>query len=341
MRHISLAIVSTTIHGEAGYLPFDRLAAKSKFSSVVFVVAGDLKSAPFDTTKFQCPVEYIDASAQRMYHSSEPMGWNKIMRRNIALIRAIEKRPDYILMIDDDNIPEENYFDQWYEVITTPKRSIVTASPDAESPVWHNYLASSDADIEIYPRGFPILFRGRHESRIEEGPEVIAPEAIGVFQGLSVGDPDVDAKTRIVYPKPITLVKEKNYCLRDVWSPYNTQNTIFGKILFPLAFVWPHCGRYDDIYSSFAWQRFLFNNGLWAHIGDPVNRQERRMRNMKDLADEFEGYLHAHEVWEAINGIAEKDPLRFIARLAESDHEIIKRQRDFMLAFLQDLERVL
>jgi hypothetical protein len=45
---MKLAVVSTTVHGEKGYLPFDRLAAASPFSKVSFFIAGDKKSGPFD-----------------------------------------------------------------------------------------------------------------------------------------------------------------------------------------------------------------------------------------------------------------------------------------------------
>lgn len=365
-----LAIISTTIHGERGYLPFDRLAAESKFSDVVFIVAGDLKSAPFDTSAFRCRVEYLDAVAQGRYRSSEAIGWNKIMRRNIALLRAIALKPDYILTIDDDNVPDDGYFDRWHAVLTTPVARLAVPSTAGGEPVWHNYLASSDAPVEIYPRGFPMAFRGGKSTEVRSIPEAIPPEKIGLFQGISLGHPDIDAATRIVYPHPISRVREMNYCLRDVWSPYNTQNTMYAKILFPLAFVWPQCGRYDDIYSSFAWQQLLFSNSMYVHVGEALNTQgERRRGVLVDLAHEVEGYLNAHAVWMNIREIDERDPVRFIERLAamepsplpeapypivtaaqqimdaalrsQATHPIISRHGEFLRAYLQDLAEVL
>lgn len=339
---MKLAIVSTTVHGEKGYLPFDGLAKRSEFSEVIFVVSGDKKSPSFNTGLFQCEVEYIEAKAQEKYHCSKPMGWNKIMRRNIALLRAIELKPDFILIIDDDNIPQEDYFNVWYKTITSPVEKLVKAKTAESNRCWHNYLKTSDSDIEIYPRGFPIEFRGVDSSEVVSAVESIPNEKIGLYQGISLGDPDVDAITRIVYPKPISKIKEKGYCSKGTWSSYNTQNTMFSKILFPLAFVWPHCGRYDDIYSSFVWQQFLFNNDMYVYVGDAVNTQDRGQRDIFiDFGNEIEGYFNSLRVWEAITTIDKRDSLEFIKRLTESDNEIIKRHREFMLAYLRDLEAVM
>jgi len=336
---MKLAIVSTTIRGEKGYLAFDRLAAKSPFSEVCFIISGDLNSKPFDDSQFECDIEYLDAEAQEKYRCSKSIGWRKIMRRNIALLRAIEKKPDYILVIDDDNIPDEDYFETWYTVLNTPVEQICVNYGFGKAP-WHNYLRTSDAPIEVYPRGYPVPFRRLDDTRIEKLTKPISNSQIGVYQGISLGDPDIDAMTRIVYPAAIHSVKEKNYCLQNVWSPYNTQNTMFAKALFPLIFVWPYCGRYDDIYSSFVWQKFLFNNDMYAFVGDAINIQNRGERGFfKDLKDEMEGYFYSHIVWEEINQITATDPIDFIHALIDSEQEIVARQKEFMVAFLEDLER--
>lgn len=341
---MKLAIISTTIYDKKGYLPYDRLAKKSKFDHVKFFIAGDKKSPPFDTSKFLCDIEYIPAKAQGRYASSEAIGWNKPARRNIALLRAMETDPDFILTIDDDNIPSKDYFDQWYRVITTPAQKHVIGTKKIEHTHWHNYLKATDSEIELYTRGFPIPFRYKNSTKVVRTEKPIPPEQIGVFQGISLGDPDIDAKTRIVYPKrtPLSKVYEKNYVLKNIWSPYNSQNTMFAKKLFPLAFMWSTAGRSEDIYASYVWQKFLFNNNMYAHIGDAVNFQDRGKRNdLRDMALEVETYLKSHEVWEGIDKIKEKDPLLFINALIHSDHEIIAREKIFMHAFHNDLERIL
>ncbi len=344
INRMNLAIISTTIYGEKGYLSYDRLAKRSKFENVRFFIAGDKKSLPFDTSQFTCKIDYISAEEQGKYSSSEAIGWGKPARRNIALLRAIESNPDFILTIDDDNVPSEDYFDLWYKVITEPSKKTVVGTKDIGHPHWHNYLATTDAEIEIYPRGFPIPFRYKNSTKVVISPQPISASQIGIFQGITLGDPDIDAGTRIVYPKPtpLSVVQEKNYCLQNIWSPYNSQNTMFAKKVFPLAFMWSTAGRSEDIYASYVWQQFLFNNNMYAHVGDAVNFSDRGKRNdLRDLALEIETYLKSHEVWEEINKIKEKDALSFIGALIRSEHEIIARERIFMHAFRADLERAL
>jgi hypothetical protein len=342
---MKLAIVSTTIQGEKGYLPFDVLAAKSKFSDVTFVIAGDTSSQPFDTSKFKCKIEHLAPSEQERFAISEVIGWKTPRRRPVAWLRAIELEPDYILTVDDDNIPPDDYFEKWYEIIASPKTDIAVAAGTAGRDLWHNYLRTSDAPIRIYPRGFPFPFRADDKTKIEKAAVPIAPEKIGVFQAVSLYDPDIDAVSKLIYEKPLRIssVGEKNYCLQNVWSPYNTQSTMLTKHLFPLPILWAGAGRMDDIYASFAWQKLLFNNGLYAHVGDPINNQDRGIRDIfnADFKLEIHGYLGAHEVWEQINTIDEKDGIAFLKKLIELPHPQIQNERRFFEAYLKDIQKIL
>jgi len=339
---MDLIIVSTTIRGDEGYRDWDQLAAKSKFTTVSFIVTGDLQSSPFDERGFLCHLEYIEAKDQNSFSCSESIGWKKYARRNIALLRALELQPDYILMIDDDNRPHSNYFNDWHRVLTT-KTSKSVEWLSNQTNQWHNYLRTGNTEIKLYPRGFPVSYRDLEYETVIKECDPISPESIGLFQGISLGDPDIDAMTRIVYSKPTPLqeIKEKNYCLRNVWSPYNSQNTLFSKKLFPLAFMWPNAGRFEDIYGSLIWQQFLFNNNMYVHIGDAVNYQNRGIRdNLIDLSLEVEGYLHVHDVWNEIIQIKTDNPMTFISEMIKSDNPIISREKYFLQSYLSDLHRI-
>ncbi len=338
-----LGIVSTTINDEAGYLPFDRLAAKSGFDEVFFCIAGDLKTPDFDTSVFACPVHFLSPSDQQQFECSEEIGWNKVMRRNTALLRCIAEQPDFILMIDDDNVPPDNYFQRWFEIIGQPAtRRVVPVSTESRS--WHNYLRSADSKSEIWPRGFPREERGRHETRILSlGDNQIRAEDILMYQGISLGDPDIGACTREQLAPELTLIDESNYVLQDVWSPYNTQNTLFRQPLFPLACVWPFCGRFDDIFSSFTWQNFAFTQGKYIHVGEPLNTQSRRPRDIaRDMAAEKEGYAHWRSVLRAITSCAALTADDFIDALIYLDGpEILTRHHGFFRAWKNDLRNCL
>ncbi len=342
--NMKLAIVSTTINGEKGYLPFDRLAAKNKFFEVVFVIAGDTSSRPFNTSKFRCDVEYLLPKDQKRFAISKLIGWKSQRRRNAAFLRALEIDPDFILTIDDDNIPSPDYFDKWYKVVTEKATKIVEPTKKIKPANWHNYLKTANGPIEMYARGFPTPFLWQNATAVKRAKKPIDPRQIGIFQGISLGDPDIDGRTRLVYPKhlPLTSIREKNYCLKNVWSPYNTQNTMYARVLFPVAFMWPFAERMDDIFASFMWQKILFNNNMYAHVGDAVNTQDRGVRDVfkNDFLTELEGYVHGHEVWAAINKITEKDPIKFVEKLMKSPNDIIKRHKPYFKAHLKDLRRI-
>ena len=343
MAAIRLVIVSTTINDETGYLPFDRLAAVSDFDEVSFWIAADRKTPDFDSSRFTCPVRFIPPAEQEHFHCSREIGWNRIMRRNIALLECIASGPDYILLIDDDNVPGESYFDQWLQVLSGPPEQAVVA-PDQDRPAWHNYLATSDSNGAIFPRGFPQNERGRSITRVtdlEQG--AVAADDIWIFQGISLGDPDVDAATRINLAPHLTRVDEYDYVMKNVWSSCNSQNTVLSRPLFPLAFVWPHCGRYDDIFASFTWQQFAYSREKYLHVGRAFNVQKHKERDLSaELAAEVEGQRTSTDIFNAIRTVETDTACAFLEALLNLEGpEVLTRQRPFMKAFRRDLDTVL
>src|ERR1041385_6699305 len=70
--------------------------------NATFIVAGDRKTPHAETRKFVSKLGnalYLSDEDQTKlgYESSEIIGWNKIMRRNIALLEAIRQQPDIII----------------------------------------------------------------------------------------------------------------------------------------------------------------------------------------------------------------------------------------------------
>ncbi|GAI53134.1 unnamed protein product, partial [marine sediment metagenome] len=102
---MKLALITTTIgvpHVLSLYRELDKEA--------MFFIAGDRKT-PHDEVRSLVStlgnaVYYSDTDQEKLgYRSSELIGWNRIMRRNIALLEAIKYGADIIVTIDDDNIP--------------------------------------------------------------------------------------------------------------------------------------------------------------------------------------------------------------------------------------------
>ena len=81
---------------------------------------------------------------------------------------------------------------------------------------------------------------------------------------------------------------------------------------------------------------------MYVYVGEAINTQDRGQRVIfKDFNDEVEGYNNAVNVWESIKAIKEADVFEFIKKLAESSNPIIDRHKEFMLAYLEDLDAIM
>ncbi len=335
-KKIKLGIVSTTIRGDNGYRDWDDAVSRFENFDAKFYIAGDLNSVPFDESGFKSSLTYLRPVDQEKYECSEFIGWKRWARRNIALLEALKDNPDYVLIIDDDNRPLKDYFQKWFRLITENAAQVLDVSS-----TWFNYLDSGNSMSHFYPRGYPIPERGKNNQVVLK-PQNIDFNDIYVFQGISLGDPDIDAFARISDPTnlPLTNVNIYNYAVRDKWSPYNTQNTLFKREIAPLAFTWPKAGRYEDIYSSFVWQHYAFNKKKYMHVGDSINWQERGIRdNFRDFQLEYEGYLYAKEVCKAIQDSDPSSIESLLRSLTQSSCEIISRESNFFLSYFKDLIR--
>ena len=332
---IKLAIVSTTINGDKGYRVWDESISKFSNFEAKFYIAADKNSVSFNDKKFKTDLFYLSIKDQEKYQCSSEIGWKKWARRNIALLEALKDNPDYVLLIDDDNGPLENYFEKWFKLINKKASKILNLKSE-----WFNYLDSGTSNSYFYPRGFPISKRGKVDKTQIKSCNV-DPNEIYLFQGISLGDPDIDAFARIADPTPLPLKKVNivNYVVKNKISPYNTQNTLFKRELAPMAFTWPHAGRYEDIYSSFVWQKYIFDRSKYVHVGDSINFQNRGERdNFKDFKLEHEGYLMVEEVYSEINKINTKTIESTLLGLSTRKHFVIKREKSFFLSFLEDLK---
>ena len=286
---MKIALVTTTI-----YVPRVLELYRAIGPDVRIIVAGDRKTPHAEARVFVSAlgnaIYYSDADQEKLgYRCSAIIGWNKIMRRNIALLEAIKEGADIIVSIDDDNIPVDgNYFSDIARILSAPYSGIV-AKADAS---WFNVGAFFDPPF--YHRGFPYDRRhvdlGLHlETRIGA--------SIGLAAGLWMGDPDVDAMERITNRPtalhPSEMLRSGIALAPGCWSPFNTQNTAFIRALAPLMMVHVGVGRYDDIWASYMFQRIAMETGQLVHFGRPFVWQERNAQNLwANLKDEIFGMEH-------------------------------------------------
>lgn len=283
---MKMALITTTIHVPE-VLPYYR----GLDSTVPFFVAGDMKTPESFVRPFIESLGnavYLSPSDQEKldYESSKLIGWNKIMRRNIALLEAIKSGAEIIISIDDDNIPvNTSYFDDFHGLFSSPFSGLQVSSKSG----WVN--AGQFLSPPVIHRGLPYEKRPT-SSEIELGGTQSAK--VGVASGLWFGDPDIDCIDRLVN-HPIVLnvsdVLSAGFVVhKDCRAPFNSQNTAYRAELAPLMMVLIDVGRYDDIWASYISQTIFTKMEYQIHFGKPFVWQERNPQNLwQNLRDEIYG----------------------------------------------------
>lgn len=290
-----IALVTTTIRVPEVLRRYRELGP-----DVQMIVAGDMKAPHFEIDKLCREIgdaRYLPPVEQeRLYPAlSAEIGWNSIQRRNIAILEAAKLEPDLILSIDDDNIPQGDYFRD-LERVFRPHYGYVADGP------WFNI--GEHAQERFTYRGFP---RGEcpNSSFSMNGKA----HEIGVVNGLIYGDPDINAQERIDRDPQVRIysTEAQHGIALDpsrTWSPINSQNTAYRAELAPLMLCLPKVGRYDDIWGSYIAQAVLGDTGLHTFFGRPYVTQERNAQDVqKNLADERYGVAQTPALVEHLRSL--------------------------------------
>jgi len=141
-----------------------------------------------------------------------------------------------------------------------------------------------------------------------------------VNAGLWLGDPDVDAITRIVTPVQVTK-RRVGAPLRialapGTFCPFNSQNTAFSIDLLPCMYLivmgdryrGASCDRYDDIWMSYIAKRIIDRVGDRITFGAPLVRQDRNAHDLLiDLLGEAPAMLLTESLLRHLRAIELKE----------------------------------
>lgn len=262
------------------------------------VVVGDLKT-PHDKVKEICDTAhgiYLSPDIQKTlgFSHTGAIPWNCYDRKNIGYLFALREGAEVIFSTDDDNYPS----DHWDSYAHLGKQQCkVVSSPTG----WWNCCTLGDVDIA--PRGYPYWL-------INEKPEYTFLEKevdIAVQAGLWLGDPDIDAMTRLVKNPTVASYTDEDIALdTDTMCPYNTQNTFITREMMPANMLWS-CARtsvyrYDDIFAGYAGQVIAKYHGKTVKFGRPHLFQERNYHDIiKDMYSEIGGMECQPEIFSIFN----------------------------------------
>lgn len=304
---VKYAIVTTTINEPTKAL--HRYAAfVSEDDGAKLYIIGD-KKTPHDAylqlaRDYKNVLYYTPEDQESLYPElSEIIGWNSIQRRNLGFIEAYRDGAEYIATVDDDNIPLDNWLYTLLEGRFVGNFVDLAIYPGADGVF--NPLERFDLGYSIKHRGGTerLWHRGLPEDR-RSVPSIdpssvmsIEQRKVLVLASLWEGDPDVSALGRMVFDPLIMDYGDKMSPYAGTYmGPFNSQNTILHRSLFPTYFLFPGIGRMDDIYASYVVQAKF---GLCVAYGEPTVNQMRNEHDvLKDFDNEKLGFRHTREFIE-------------------------------------------
>ena len=263
------------------------LAAGCSARDVRFVVVGDLNS-PAEYCLQGCTFHSLEEQGRSGFRYARNCPERSYARKNIGYLLAIRDGARVLMETDDDNFPREAFWKG------RPRRLEARCIEDRGWVNVYRYFS----DVNIWPRGLPLTEITKELPRFED----VCP----IQQGLADENPDVDALYRLILPLPQSFRVDRRLILGPgAWCPFNSQNTTWWDVAFPLLYLPAFCSfRMTDIWRSFVAQRIAWANGWSVLFHEPTVWQERNEHDLlRDFKDEIPGYLLNKIIGEGLSNL--------------------------------------
>jgi Reversibly glycosylated polypeptide len=217
--------------------------------------------------------------------------WNSDGRRNIGYLMSWRDGAEVMISIDDDNLPTPGWLREHGIVTAGPAEHEMAGSDGA---FWNpcNLLEGSH---RIFARGYP------YSRRWEVPPWRRGEELcqVSVNAGLWIGDPDVDAITRLTLaPLKTTELTGSRVLRHGAWAPIDSQNTAVRHDAIPAYCYFESAKRFGDIWQGYFVQACAQHLGHHVRFGSPA--ADCAVRNdhslLNDLALEYDGIMMLDKV---------------------------------------------
>lgn len=251
-----------------------------------FIVVGDLKTPHEAYKEIKCHYLTPEYQEKRWKKLSDLIGWNCAERKTLGILEAYEMGADIIAIVDDDNIPLENWGKNL--IIGNPiEVNYFETDLICFDPLYHTNYPN------LWHRGYPLqLLNKRSEFNLIK--KIIIPD---VQAGLWNGEPDIDAICRMEH-FPNCIFSNKNLPLAcNTFSPFNSQNTILTRSAIREYFMMPRTGRMTDIWASFYNQAHGFKV---VYTEADVLHKRHAHNSTRDFKDEILGNIHSLELLHSL-----------------------------------------
>jgi hypothetical protein len=278
------------------FQPTEAIQKFAQLKDYHLIVVGDYKSPK----NWSCNnVIYLSVKEQAKlnYNLINVLPYNHYSRKMIGYLKAIQNHADYIIDTDDDNIPKSNWafpsFHNEYECICENLSFVNIYQLFTKQKIWPRGLPLNLINTPFHLDNF-ISLKECH---------------IGIWQGLADEDPDVDAIYRLTSDKPCYFNERNPVVLaKGTICPFNTQNTIITKELFPLLYLPTYATfRFTDILRGLVAQPIMWLYDLQLGFCNATVVQKRNPHDyMKDFISEIPMYENCHKVIEIVESVISK-----------------------------------
>lgn len=297
------------------------------------VVVGD-KKTPKDWRVRNVTYLSPDDQKKLSFKVVKKIPWNNYSRKMIGYLYAIKNGADIIAETDDDNYPLKNW--GWL-----PNQNKIKTISGNGFVNMYKYFTKS----KIWPRGFPLDEIGKDLKFVCTNR---VSKKIGVWQFLANKQPDVDAIYRLTNNKEITFQEIKPFMLDgNVVFPFNSQNTIFYRDVFPLMYLPAFVTmRATDIIRGLIAQPIMWASGIYLGVGKATVYQNRNYHDyMKDFVDEIPVYLNSKvivsKVVDSVSpNIGIEDNLLKCYEVLARDNIISTLEIDLLRLWINDVQKL-
>ena len=330
------SIVLTTINKLNANIK--KLIFLSEQNDLELIVIGDKKTPKNFNLKYGNYYNIQDQKKLR-FNFSKICPLNSYSRKNIGYLVSIQNGNETIIETDDDNYPKNNFLkflDLKHEV------------NEIKEIGWTNvYKKFTKKNLNIWPRGLPL-------NKIENSPTFKNKKVRKNFylkQGVCEGNPDVDAIYRIINKNiNIKFKNEYKFSLGKAFSPINSQNTIWSKILFPLMYLPVTCTmRATDIWRGLIALNIISNDNLSVLFYGTTMKQNRNFHVLEnDLMDELPLFESVENAFEILKNLKlKKGPQNYLVNLHKSYDYLIKndifdkKEMFYLNSWIRDINKLI
>ncbi len=278
-----------------------------------FILIGDRK-----TPNIKMPFgKYFDLKSQikSNFKFAKVCPENNYARKNIGYLIAMKERNEIIIETDDDNYPKSNFF-------KNPK--LIYKTKEIKNKSWVN-IYNLFTKKKVWPRGLPLDQVFENKIKISK----LKKNKFYLQQGVCERNPDVDAIYRLLN-KNINIKFKKNYqiSLGKALSPFNSQNTIWFKKIFPLMYLPVTCTmRCTDIFRSLVCLRILHNQNKKILFFGTNIFQKRNIHNIySDFELEVPMYINTKKIMDIL----------FSLKLKKGNKKIVDNLQDCYSALVKN-----